>query len=320
MKVKTLILGSGVGGLSAAAELKSKDETDFLVVDRTESLPMNLHNGLHYLHSCDFGTPFTFEFKNCILTEEIWDTRNNSFRKTATIPEMFEYSKKIMENLRHPSSIMDPGKRSEVWIPMSNNMNDLILAYYNYIGEDKFKWNMNLFELDLENKIAHFNEIDIKYEKIISTLPINKFYEICRLKSPYEFKQKTIYINNYETKNIVPNWLIVLYMFDPKFPPYRFSVFNNLISMESLTDLTYEDEVVIKYLIGDLFDYDLKTKTNYKWETGRIFGLQKPEREEMVDFFAKIDIHLLGRFARWDGKLLIDSTILQAKEIVNKII
>lgn len=320
-KVKTLILGSGVGGISIAAELKSKDETDFLVVDKCDKLPKNLHNGLHYLHSSNFGTPFDFEFKKCILTEEIWDTRNNSFKKAATIPEMFEYSKKVMENLRHPSSIMDPGKRNEVWIPMSNNMNDLILAYYNYIGEEKFEWSFAIREIDTEKKIVTFDVggdlVDfIKYDYLISTIPINQFYKICGFKSPYEFKQKAIYINNYETKNIVPNWLIVLYMSDPKFPPYRIAVFNNLISMESLVDLTYEDEVVIKYLIGDLFEYDLKTKTNYKWETGRIFGLQKPERIEMVDFFAKMDIHLLGRFSRWDGKLLIDSTVLQAKEMV----
>jgi len=324
MKTRTLILGAGIGGLSAAAELKDKQEEDFIIVDKNKELPQNFHNGLHYLHSCDFGTPFSFEFKKCILTEEIWNTKTNEFKKNATIPEMFEYSKKIMENLRHPSSIMDPGKRNEVWIPLSNSMNDLPKAYHDYIGEEKFEWNFFVKKIDTEKKIVTFNVEEnltdfISYENLISTIPIPTLYHVCGLKSPYDFKQKTIYINNYQTTNVVSNWLIVLYMSDPKFLPYRITAFNNLISMESLIDLTYEDEIVIKYLIGNLFEYDLKTKTNYKWDTGRIFGLQKLEREQMVKDFAEKNIHLIGRFAQWNGKLLIDGTILQAKELINKI-
>jgi len=320
MKVKYLILGAGIGGLSAAAELKSRGETDFAVVDKCESLPTNLHNGLHYLHTSDFGTPFPFEFKKCVLTEEIWNTRTNEFKKVANLPEMFEYSKKIMENLRHPSSIMDPGKRNEVWIPLSNSMNDLLQAYHNYIGEEKFIWNFKVRKISTIIKVITDGEQDIEYEKIISTIPISDLYNFCQLESPYEFKQKAIYINNYIATNVVPNWLIVLYMSDPKFLPYRITSFNNIISMESLINLTYEDEIVIKYLIGDLFEYNLKAKTSYKWETGRIFGLQKQEREQMIDNFAKMDIYLLGRYAQWDGKLLIHSTIEQAKSIINLLI
>ena len=318
IKIKHLILGSGIGGLASAAELKAKNETDFIVIDKTSSLPKNFHNGLHYLHSCP-ETPFEFEYKSIILTEEIWDTRTNTFKKNATIPEMFEYSKKIMENLRHPSSIMDPGKRKEVFIPYSNNMDDLIDAYHNYIGEDKFHWNQEIFRIDYEKKIVSTTYNEYQYEKLISTVPLNKFYGLCKKDCHYQLKNKTIYITNYKTTNIVPNWLIVLYMSDPKFPPYRISVLNNIISMESLFKLSYEDEVIIKYLIKDLFDYDLQTKSEYAWETGRIFGLQKHEREIIIKTFKEIDIYLLGRFATWSGKELIDTIIIAAKKIVDSL-
>lgn len=316
---KYLILGSGIGGLAAGAELKSKGESDFLILDKCKELPKNLHNGLHYLHTSNFGTPFPFEFKQIIRTEEIWDTRTNTFKKQATIPEMFEYSKKVMENLRHPSSIMDSVKTWESWVPASNNMDDLVEAYYNYAGEDKFLWNREVTSINLKGKRVYFNDEWIDYEYLITTIPLPKFYGYCEMKCPYELKNKPLYITNYKAENIVPNWLLVLYMSDPKFPPYRITVLNGIISMESMRELTYEDEVIIKYIAGDLFDYNLKTKSSYCWDTGRIFGMSKPERQSMLEEFGKNYVYPIGRFSRWDGTLLMDTTILQAKEIVSKI-
>jgi cation diffusion facilitator CzcD-associated flavoprotein CzcO len=132
-KVKTIIIGAGIGGLSAAAELKSKGEKDFIVLESQTKVPMNMQNGLHYLHSTDFGTPFPFKYKSNPIVEEIWDTRTNEFKKHATIPEIMEYSKKIGESKRHPCSIMDPGKLKEVFVPENDDMNSLINAYVDYI-------------------------------------------------------------------------------------------------------------------------------------------------------------------------------------------
>lgn len=317
MKVKTLILGSGIGGLAAGAALKANGEHDFIIVDRTPSLPMNLHNGLHYLHSSDFPKPFHFDFKKVTLTEEVWNVRKDEFTKCATLPQMFEYSKKIMENLRHPSSIMDPGKRQEVWVPESNNMNDLLQAYHDYIGEEKFIWSSDLNQINIEKHKIAFGEMgdEIEYENCISTIPINVFEKLSGVRTGNDFKHKTIYITNYKTTNIVSNWLIVLYISDPKFKPYRMTVMNGILSMESIDPMTPDDKVIVKYHCDDLFDYDLSSENSYAWDTGRIFGLTPDERKTMIDAFAKKDIHLLGRFATWNGKTLMDSTIRDANKI-----
>ena len=165
MKVKYLIIGCGIGGLSAAAALKESGLEDFLIVDKTSEVPLNLHNGVHYLHSDNFGTPFKFELKEIVSTEEIWDPRKDVFKKQAHIPEMIDYSLKVM-NLRHPSSIMDPGSRPwKTYIPLSNNMNDLLAAYRDYIGLDKFKFNMKLSAVNILDKIATF-EVDYVFTSI----------------------------------------------------------------------------------------------------------------------------------------------------------
>lgn len=315
------MIGAGVGGLSAAAELKSRGETDFIIIDKCKSLPLNLNNGVHYLHSNNFGTPFPFELKKIAAVEEIWDPRTDVFKKIAHIPEMMEYSLKVM-NLRHPSSIMDPGNRDwDTFLPASNNINDLLLEYEKYIGKKNFIWNSEIKIVDTKNHLASIsNDKVICYEHMITTAPINSFSKLCEIDTGFEFKSIPIFITNYKTENIVSNWLLGLYISDPQFPPYRITVLNNIISMESVKEMTRSEEEIVKYHLGRYFDYSIDTGQKYIWETGRIFGLTKEQRELMVCKFANENIHLLGRFARWDGKLLLDTTIAQAKMIINNII
>lgn len=323
MKVKTLIIGAGIGGLAAGATLKQNGEEDFMIVEKAPGVPNNLSNGLHYLHDVDFQLPFKMDFKKCKLTETIWDTRNNTFKEKATLPEMFEYSKKVMDNLRHPSSIQDPGKRDAVWIPESNDMNELINNYENYIGF-KFMVNASVKIINPQKKIATVEIIggkieNIEYENIITTAPAPTMHKMLG-EQPVGYKQKPLYITNYKTTNIVPNWMIVLYMSDPKFPPYRISCFNGIISMESMMPLDTADEVIIKYIVGELFDYGLDTISKYTWETGRIFGVNKASRKELVDRFTKDNIWPIGRFGLWNGKLRMDDTIEQAQRVVGTIV
>lgn len=322
MKTKYLIIGAGIGGLAAAAELKSKGVENFLVVDKSPSLPMNLSNGVHYLHSNDFGTPFPFELKKISSTEEIWDPRTDVFKKTANVSEMIDYSMKVM-GIRHPSSIMDPGSRDwETYIPLSNDMNDLLRSYYEYIGAEHLLWERELGSLQISGHIAHFfgGQSSIEYEHLISTAPLNKFMNVCSIHCVSDFKCQPVYVANYTTNNIVANWLISLYIADKQFPPYRITILNNTMSMESIKEMTESDEHIVWYHLSRYFDYDVERGKKYCWETGRIFGLSKPERESIISSFKKNDIHLLGRFARWNGKMLMDTTILQAREIINNIV
>ncbi len=324
MKYKYIIIGCGIGGLAAAAELKSKGEDNFLIVDRCKEVPLNLHNGVHYLHTNDFGTPFPFELKEIVSTEEIWIPRRDEFKKQAHVPEMVDYSVKVM-GLRHPSSIMDPSSRVwKTYIPLSNNMNDLIIAYKEFIGEDKFELGSQLVSIKPKEQIAEFNKegflISVQYEHLISTAPLKSFGDLCGIELNAEFKNAPLFITNYKTEKIVPNWLICLYISDNKFPVYRITILNNIISMESLAKLTLAEEHIIKYHLDRYFEYELESKQDYLWDTGRIWGLDKTTRERIVKLFQDDRIRLLGRYGNWDGKLEMTGTILQAKQIINEIL
>lgn len=327
-KHKYIILGAGIGGLAAGAALKKNGENDFIILESKSDVPMNLHNGVHYLHSNNFGLPFDFELKKIQSTEEVWDPRTDTFKKTSNIPEMIEYSMKVM-GTRHPSSIMDPGNRDwDTYLPLSNNMNDLLEAYVNYIGYEHFSFGQQAFHIDTKKKILSSRRTNSKngqdlaefeYTHIISTAPLPAMHDMCGIPKQNEFKNRSVFVTNYQTKNIVANWLIGIYVSDPKFPPYRITVLNNIISLESVSEMTEEDEQVVKYHLGRYFDYDLKTKQSYEWTTGRIFGLSKPEREKTLEKFSRLNIHMIGRFGQWDGKLIMDTTAIQAIKLVYKL-
>lgn len=324
MKKKYLVIGAGIGGLSAAGYLKQAGE-DFIVIEKSKSVPNNLANGLHYLHSIDFDLPFKMEFKQCILTENVWDTKNNTFSDKAMLPDLFSYSRKIMDDLRHPSSIMDPGKSTRVFVPDSNDMNELIVKYTDFIGGENFIVGASIVRLDLKSRVAEYKigeqtEV-IEFDYLITTMPLTYFAPMVGyMETEDVLKYKPIHITNYKAKNVVPNWLIVLYMADQKFPPYRITCFNRIISMESLRELSHDDEVIIKYIIGDLFDYDLDSVSKYKWETGRIFGFDKDARADFIKSMAALDVYPVGRFALWNGKLRMDSTIRQSQRVVKNLL
>lgn len=320
MKYKVLIIGSGIGGLSAAAELKSRGIEDFKVVDRTPSLPLNLHNGVHYLHTNDFGTPFPFKFQEIRSKEQIWHPVKDIWKNQADLPEINEYGIKAFD-IRHPSSIMDPGNRAwKTFIPMSNNMNDLIQAYHDYVGKEKFEWGYKLLSVDKEEKIATFEKdglkLTIEYENMITTAPMNTFEELFGIKIDKPLEHRTVHVTNYKTTGIIPNWLVGIYIPDMDFPPYRITILNNIISMESSHKLTQEDEYNIKYHLGKQYDYELDTKTEYSWDTGRIWGLRPWDREKVVRELVEKDIYPLGRYGLWNGKLTMDTTAIQARDIV----
>ena len=324
-KFKFVIVGAGIGGLAAGAALKERGENDFVIIDPSPQLPANLHNGLHYLHSVDWPRPFPFAFRQIVATEQIWNPKTDEFSQEAKLPDAFAYSLKVM-GLRHPSSIMDVGRRQ--WttnLPESNDMNDLLRAYEKYIGSEHFWFGCKVERVNPHDRLLSVScitqpESVVEYEHLISTAPLNEWFKTCQLETEHELVYKPVHVTNYKNLKIVPNWLVGLYISDPEFPPYRITALGDVLSLESLRALTVEDEHLVRYHLGKHFSYDLDSVTRYEWKTGRIWGLSPSQRDAVAKRFKQYGISLLGRFGRWDGKLVMDTTIVQAQQTVNEII
>lgn len=317
---KLLILGAGIGGLGVATWAK-KYGLDFLVIEGNKELPMNMHNGVHYLHSIP-ELPYEVDLKKITLTDGI--LYEDKIYHEPNLEFSLKYSEKVRE-IQHPSSIMGVGKRTEVFLPASNSMNDFLKDMYYYAGVESFMFGYWLKELDLDNKIAYFDKqgtkLAVHYENIISTLPVDKFRMMLNIEelNSIELKCNPVYITNFQVDKIVPNWMINLYIPDPNSPVYRASFLNNICSVESVRELrNHEIYQTIETL--KMFHVNEDSAEKYTWNTGKVSSISMDDRMKLVDALKNKDIYSVGRFGLWNRKLLMDSTIKQAKMVVEHII
>lgn len=324
-KVDTLIVGAGAGGLGAACWLK-KYAADFMVVEGAKELPKNMQNGVHYLHSIP-ELPFETNLKKITLTDGILETEGmqTNIISKPSLKHALDYSEKVRE-IQHPSSIMEIGKEDSVFMPKSNSMNELMKEMYDYSGEDKFVFGKCLNVVDTEKHIAFFRdketdeEFVVEYKNLISTIPLDKFRVLVKNEfvNSLELKCVPVFIANYCVEKIVPNWMINLYIPDKNFPIYRASILNGICSVESTRELRESEMWQARDLLSMFHIVDCAPE-KFTWWTGKVVSISTDDRVKLIEEMKKLDIYLVGRFARWDRKLLVDTTINQAKEVVNEI-
>lgn len=320
-KVDTLIIGSGAGGLSAADWCKNKN-IDFIVIDGCNELPLNLHNGVHYLHSIP-EIPFKTNIKKITLTDAILFKGKMYDRPSLHFALL--YSEKTGESQR-PSSIMNVGKDDVAYMPETNTLNSLLQDMYEYAGADNFAFGYWLSKIDVIGHRAYFKkegeEICIQYNKVISTVPLDKIRPLLR----HEFIDKlklecnSIFVVNYTVDNIVPNWMINIYIPDTATKIYRASILNGICSTESTKELSDHDIHSVKDFLN-MFHINMDKPTEaYNWKTGKVISISPDYRAVLVDVLREVDIYQIGRFGLWNRKLLVDSTINQAKAVVDYLV
>lgn len=315
-KVKVLVLGSGAGGLGAAAWLKEKG-IDFMVVDGCKELPLNLHNGVHYLHTIP-ELPFKTDIKKITLTDAILN--DGKMYDRPSLKFALKYSEKTGENQR-PSSIMSVGKEDTAYMPSSNSLNTMLQEIYDYSGKENFQFGYWLKSIQTNEKVAWFENDNgmyrVDYEHIISTIPLDKMSKTLEDEwiNSLKLECNSIFVANYKVERIVPNWMINVYIPDFNTPIYRASFLNGICSVESIKDLEEHDLHRIKDFLS-MFHINMQGVEKYNWKTGKVISITPEDRNRLVEILKEKEIYQIGRFGLWNRKLLIDSTINQAKAVV----
>lgn len=315
-QIDTLVIGAGAGGLGAGCWLKHEGFS-FLIVDPSKALPLNLHNGVHYLHSIP-ELPFKNTIKKITLTEAILS--HGKFFHEPNLQYALDYSEKVRD-VQHPSSIMNVGKNDCAYMP-DGNLNRLLIDMRNYIGVDNFRFGQWITKIDTTNKIVEISEVcgkkEYHYEHIISTVPIESMFNLIGYKdSGIDFLQNAIYVTNYQISNIVPNWMISLYIPDKEYSIYRASILNGICSVESIKELSEHEIKKIIPTILSMFEINTNSGIDsYEWKNGKIMSISIDQRQKVVNYLQDLQIYQIGRFGLWNRKLLIDSTINQAQSVV----
>ena len=307
-----------MAGLGAGCWLKQAGE-EFLIVEKLDELPMNLHNGVHYLHTLP-ELPFDADLKSITLTDGVLK-EDGTICHIPNLNDALEYSEKI-KAIQHPSSIFEIGDRSKVFVPESNSLNDFLLSMCNYIGQENFVFGAEVCSINSDKKIISLkgskgDKLDIEYENIVSAAPLGILMDLAPnlAKKPSLFSVP-IQITNVKADSIVPNWLINLYVPSQKEKVYRVSILNNIVSVESIEKLKLDEILNLKKLFK-MFHLDVSAPKEYEWTQGKIISISIDERKAILEAFVKEDIYTIGRFGLWNNKLLMDSTINQAKLCVD---
>ena len=135
--------------------------------------------------------------------------------------------------------------------------------------------------------------------------------------SELQFNSKSIEIANFKVKGIVPNWVINLYIPEILQIPYRASILNGTLSVESIKKIELSDFPNIMKLFK-LFDIDYDSFQTFQWKTGKILSIDEGTRNDILNFLEELGIYTIGRFGQWNRKLLIDDTIKQAVDAIRK--
>lgn len=299
------ILGAGIAGLSMGAELKRAGMNDFVILEKNSTVPKNFKNGVHYLESGDVDFPFHFPLKKIFSVNQIWNPFKDTFKDHGDVPDILQFSLKVM-GIRHISSITyHPGRDHQVesWLPESNNLDDLVDEYIRYIGLEHFEFGCDgtLYREGISNTV------------VISSIPLPL------MMPEREFISRPIYVVNYPALDIVADLFINLYIPHDDFIPYRITVVNKIISMESVIEQNeFQLERTAHYLMPH-FRYDLSQKSLFYYPIGRIWGLDSVKRKEVDEMFKSKNVYLIGRFGQWNSKLTIDKTIKQTQQLVQEL-
>lgn len=318
MEIKTLVLGAGVGGLGAGCWLKRHEE-DFYIVDRAESLPQNMKNGVHYLHSIP-NVPFEFEFKEISLLDGVLGS-DGEIRTEWTINDALKYSRKV-RGVQCPTSIMAVGKEQKAYIPTVGTMDDYVKRMEQYITPGHFMYGYTLTHLDIFAKKASFEKndksvkVDVTYQHLISTVPLKYMQEY--FGTNFRLDNSPVHIWNYDLLDISRDWILNVYIPSEITPVYRFSVIEKTLSVESSDSRVSEP---LKSFPSQLFTLKSVIPTStFEWKDGKIVSISRSEREKLVSDLMQKDVYQIGRFGLWNRKLLIDSTIEQARVVVHYIL
>ncbi len=202
------------------------------------------------------------------------------------------------------------------------------------VDESKILLNEKVLNIDLKNKTLETNNNFIKFQKIVSTIPFNKFIEISKQKSNVKFNSNKVVVFNIgfdKPSTIDTHWIY--------FPGneifYRVGFYDNILKDKKMSLYVEiglkEDEIIDSKKLFDSAIKDLKS--------ARIIKDQKVLEYEMLilnpgyvqitkesekfynDWSLKNslnDIYSIGRYGSWTY-CSIEDNIIQAEEISKKI-
>ena len=320
---KFIIVGGGLSGLIFGMNLSKLDES-YILVEKNEVVP---EAKLHYLHE-DVSEYLPFKLNRVdVITNVLW---NGKLYTTPTIDMMNYFSYTTLGRIMQNSMKFIDGSIHNGWIPEFglDNIQDKIKE----LNKGELMFGANLSLLDTTSKIAHVlyqeNEIEIKYEYLISTIPLPAVLKISGIMADSidSFKTEPIKMTEVITnQDCFGDMFEIVYIPQAEMGYARFSILGKRIVAEKANGNFEATESGNRIGLNKLLTLllpnintslcEFKDVTNW---FGRYIPIDETERNEIISELNKNDIYPLGRYAEWTYKR-VDHVVKDAEKLAQRL-
>lgn len=204
------------------------------------------------------------------------------------------------------------------------------------INTDKIAKEEKLLRIIPESHLAFTNKREIKYDNLISTMPLPELLRLSNVKfdeSLYTSNKVLVFNIGFDKPGINKNHWI--YFADPDIVFYRVGMYNNIFGSDRLSvyveiglkeDANFNEQELLEKTIADLKKTGLTTDHNMLSYCSvlmdpayvHITGKMEIDRAEKMKLLSKNDIYSIGRYGAW-YYCSIEDNIKEAKSLAEKL-
>lgn len=297
------ILGSGISGLICANYFKG-----YTIFEKANSLTAN-HKAL-------------FRFKSDLLSKmlNLKPLRKVKVRKSIYCDGKFYNEPNIAFSILYSKKVSNFISDRSIWSSDGSSV-DRYIPDYDLIGDlaalVNIEYGKNVSSIK-NSRIFFEDGGSVKYNTIISTIPLANLLQITDIVCEEKFCSKNIFVNTIYLKNCDIDHTI--YIVCENDPIYRISFVKNKIIFESVAPIGMDS--INKFLrvlhIDESFVVDLGCD-NFVHVHGKMFDINSSNIKSLLLFLTeKFNIYSAGRYAIWRNIMVEDliSDLLKLKELM----
>ncbi len=270
-----------------------------------------------------FLIPYNEKLYACDLTELDKDAMGRFF-PYADINE-------IIKNFKDPNNI---SYNSSFTYPREGAF-EYVKALLKGINSNKIVFNKKISKIDLGKKVAYCGIEEIKYDKIVSSIPFNKLLDICDIeydKNIYTYNKVLVFNLGFDKPSETENHWIYYPERDLSF--YRVGFYDNIFGDDRMSlyvevglsaDKDAKIEPKLEKILEDLRKVGIVKEHNLiAWSSlildpAYVHINEKSQKDflEKNNYLNENDIYSIGRYGGWKY-CSIEDNILEAKELAKE--
>ncbi|WP_282787927.1 protoporphyrinogen/coproporphyrinogen oxidase [Flavobacterium croceum] len=247
----------------------------------------------------------------------------------------FPYADKleIIKNFKHP----DSSSYNATFTYPRGGAIEYVNSLFKRIDDNKLELNEQLIKIDFNKKIAKTNTKEIKYDRIISSIPLPSLINLCQIDcdiNNFSWNQVLVFNLGFDKKgaDITNNWV---YFPEQDYCFYRIGYYDNIFDDNRLSlyvELGFDkqarinqDELLKRVLIdlqkaNIITDHKLISYHSVVMNPAYVHVSKNSEREKNIikEKLEKNEVYSIGRYGDWKY-CSIEDNIIEAKELALKI-